>query len=856
MRTVWSMEDREETRSGLVIELARARQRIDELGRREDGRGPGRKGLKVPNPVIQEEIHPLQAAKGGSNDGVAIVKEKTLLYVNDRFLEIFGYRSTDQVMGNPVAIIAHPDDQERILEFIGANQEGGSVPSRCEFRGMRKDGTTIHVEAYTPHTAFGDDSVTLAYFRDITDGKQTLETLERRLKVEELVSTISARLIDAGFGEMGEPIRDSLRMMGEFAAMDDVRLVLFPAQGEVPLEGYAWRRDGLDARLRNSPQLLPLDWSRKRFASSDVIHVSGRENLPLSEAAPERRFWEALGVVSLLAISVSAHGHLLGFLSFPSYRTERDWSEGEIVAMRLVGRILGKVIAGNRAGGNSERSLREAESRFESLAEQSLVGVCLIQDNLFKYANQHLAAMFGYSVDELVNRVGPLELVRPEDRPVVKENIRRRVSGEVQTLHYQFAGLKKDGKTVYVEAHGSATVWRGNAAVIGTLLDESDRKKLEAQLIQSEKMKAIGTLAGGIAHDFNNILMAIQGYTSLMLHRLDPDHFHYSKLKGIEELVESGSELTKQLLGFASGGTYEIRAADLNDIVRKTSTMFARTRKEITIQSRYEDEPCVVDADSGQIEQMLLNLYVNAWQAMPGGGTLFLETQNVHLDGSLVRPYSVRPGKYAKISVTDTGVGMDDDTKKRIFEPFFTTKKRSRGTGLGLASVYNIVKGHGGFINVTSEKGHGSTFTIYLPLSKKTVERVEPVSQDVLKGRETILLVDDEETVITVSKDMLEALEYSVLTAKSGQEAVALFEKNRHIIDLVILDVIMPDMGGEETFNQMKKIDPSVCVILSSGYSLDGLAMKIMDRGCKAFIQKPFTINALSQKLRDVLGRS
>jgi CheY-like chemotaxis protein len=283
--------------------------------------------------------------------------------------------------------------------------------------------------------------------------------------------------------------------------------------------------------------------------------------------------------------------------------------------------------------------------------------------------------------------------------------------------------------------------------------------------------------------------------------------------------------------------------------------MFARTRREITILSRYEGDAPVVAVDSGQIEQMLLNLYVNAWQAMPGGGTLTLETEIVTLDRKFVRPFSVKPGRYAKISVTDTGEGMDEKTKERIFEPFFTTKKQGRGTGLGLASVYNIVRGHGGIICAYSEKGHGTTFHIYLPLSKKAVERADPpTSQDVLKGKETILLVDDEETVITVSKDMLEALGYSVLVARSGQEALDIYGQNRGIVDLVILDVIMPDMGGEETLTHLRKIDESVPVVLSSGYNLDGLASKIMEQGCKAFLQKPFTINLISQKLREVLG--
>jgi two-component system, cell cycle sensor histidine kinase and response regulator CckA len=261
-----------------------------------------------------------------------------------------------------------------------------------------------------------------------------------------------------------------------------------------------------------------------------------------------------------------------------------------------------------------------------------------------------------------------------------------------------------------------------------------------------------------------------------------------------------------------------------------------------------------VDVDWGQIEQVLLNLYVNAWQAMPSGGSLFLETKNVILDEEYRKPFHVKPGKYAKISITDTGMGMDEKTQKRIFEPFFTTKEMGRGTGLGLATTYGIIKGHGGIINVYSEKGHGATFTIYLPASGKEIEKEKKSPVEPIKGKETILLVDDEEVVLNVNRMVLEKLGYKVLLARNGQEAIEVFRARKDGIDLVILDMIMPGMDGAKAFDLLKGIQADVKIILSSGYGINDEINTMMERGCKGFLQKPFDIGEFSRKIRDVLG--
>jgi len=469
--------------------------------------------------------------------------------------------------------------------------------------------------------------------------------------------------------------------------------------------------------------------------------------------------------------------------------------------------------------------------------------------------NKTAERIFGYSEKEAVGNY--VDIIVPKEHRKECHVFVEEIAEGGGFEHYETKRNTKYGNYIDVDLTLSPIKDR-KGVIIGISFiarDVTYQKRLEAKLVQAQKMESIGTLAGGIAHDFNNLLMGIQGYASLMLLKIDAMHPHHEMLKRIEEQVQSAADLTKQLLGFARSGRYETRPTNLNELIHKSAEMFGRTKKEIVIHSKLGKDLWTVEVDQGQMEQVLLNLYVNAWHAMPGGGNLYLETSNVTLEKYYVKPYDIKAGNYVKISVTDTGIGMDKKTQKRVFDPFFTTKEMGRGTGLGLASVYGIIINHKGIINVYSEKGHGTTFSIYLPVCNNAIIPVTKlVRNEVMKGTETILLVDDEEQVLDTGRQMLEYLGYRVLAARGGKEAWALYQDNRNRIDLVILDLIMPDTGGGKVYDKMKALNPDVKVILSSGYSLDGEASEVFKRGANAFIQKPFSILTLSYKLREVIG--
>ena len=503
-----------------------------------------------------------------------------------------------------------------------------------------------------------------------------------------------------------------------------------------------------------------------------------------------------------------------------------------------------------------EDPLRESEERFR-FAMNHIPGTLWTVDRELRFAlskGQGLVTI-GLQPDQVVGMsLYDFFQTKDTDHAAIAAH-RRALLGE--TVDYEYAHQGVTFRTTLSPIYDSGGKITG---VAGIALDVTERKrmeeekaKLEGLIQQTQKLEALGILAGGIAHDFNNLLMGIQGHASLVLLDLDPSHPHYERLKSIKEQVQSGADLAKQLLGFARGGRYDVKPADMNDILKKTSSMFGRTKKEISIHRKYEKDLWTVEVDRGQMEQVFMNLYVNAWQAMPGGGEIYLETENVLLDDEQAFPYAVTPGKYVKISVTDTGTGMDEKTRERIFDPFFTTKGMGRGTGLGLATVYGIIKGHKGMINVDSEPGHGTTFTIYLPASEKEVEKEKTATGTIARGTETILLVDDEKMVLEVSRELLEFLGYRVYAAGSGQEAIAVYMEKKTKIDMVLLDMIMPGISGGETFDRLREINSGIKVLLSSGYSIEGEAQEILGRGCNGFIQKPFHLEKLSQKVREML---
>ena len=633
--------------------------------------------------------------------------------------------------------------------------------------------------------------------------------------------------------------------------------------------GYIYHYD------ENSKKFVLNTWSKEVMAECTVAKLSNCYELDKTgiwgEAVRQRR---SIIVNDFKAANPlkkgypEGHVHLAKFMTVPIFKNdsivgvvgmankETDYEESDILQVSLLMEAVWKVNERKQA----ELALQENNELLTLFVRHSPV-YCYIKDvnstrSLVLHASDNFLEMIGIPGCEMIGKKME-DLFPPEFASKITEDDWTVVSkGEVLRLDEELNGRSYTTIKFPIIQGGKTLLAGYTIDITDRKLAEEEKAKLKEQLLQALKYEAIGTLAGGIAHDFNNLLMGIQGRVSLLSFDLETTHPHREHINALEEYIRSATSLTRQLLGFARGGKYEVKPFDMNELVQGSSVMFGRTKKEIRIHTKCQASPPVVEGDRGQIEQVLLNMYVNAWQAMsPDGGELYLGTKIVSLDETYCKPHQTEPGRYINVSITDTGTGMDEAIRTQIFDPFFTTKGKSRGTGLGLASAFGIIKNHGGMITVYSEVGHGTTFNIYLPVSDKEAHLGISMEGGLIKGSATILLIDDEELIIDVGQAMLERLGYRVVVCREGGEAVKVITDMGNEIDLVLLDMIMPGMDGGTTFDRIHEIQPDMPVILSSGYSINGQADKIMRRGCSGFIQKPYNISELSQKIGKVLDK-
>ena len=724
------------------------------------------------------------------------ISDGKILAANQTLADLLGYSSVDQCVEEYVTS-KHYTDPKRREELLHQIQTNGRVDG-FEIGTTRTDGSIVQIAVSA--AAYPDRGYLEGVVIDITKRKQAEEALRE-----------SEKRYRSLFENTGT---------ATFVAEEDMIISKINAKCE-ELSGYS--KDEIEGKMKTT-DFIPED----ELERITRYHFGRREKDDASPSEYELKMTDRHGNVKNVLIQV---GMIPG-------------TEKSIASLIDITRQK-----------KTQEALRQSEGKYRTLTNNLNVGVyrnTAGPKGRFIEANPAIVQLFGYESREEFFEASVSDLYQnPDDRKKFNKKIMQKGAVRNEVLQLQ----RKDG-TSFTGSVSAVAVKDEDGRIKffdGIFEDISERVNLEAQLQQAHKMESLGTLAGGIAHDFNNLLMGIQGRTSLMLLDTDSQHPFFEHLKGVEDYVKSSSDLTKQLLAFARGGKYEVIPTDLNEIIQNGSEMFGRTKKEITIHRKRQKDIWSVEVDRGQIEQVMLNLYVNAWQSMPGGGELYLETENMVLDDDFVRPYEVDPGKYVKVSVTDTGVGMDKATQERIFDPFFTTKEMGRGTGLGLASAYGIIKNHAGIINVDSEKGEGAVFSIFLPASELEVTQDKETASEIIKGYETILLVDDEAIIIDVGKELLKQMGHTVLVAKSGEASIELYKARKDEIDMVILDMIMPEMGGGEIYEKLREINPEVKVLLSSGYSLDGQATEILDRGCNGFIQKPFNIRELSQKIREIL---
>jgi two-component system cell cycle sensor histidine kinase/response regulator CckA len=771
-----------------------------------------------------------------SPDGLSVADSNHIvLWANETFVRMFGY-SQAEVIGQELESLVVPLERQPESRWASeALAKGDQITLETQRR--KKDGNLLDVRlSCAPMRLDGKICGFYAGYHDISD-RRRVEALSSALyRVAEKSS--SAHDLQQFFAAVHSIVDELMYARNFYIAIYDpaTELLSFPYFVDEQDTAPAPKKMGrslTDYIIRTGEPLL---------ATPEVLKAM-EDRGTVARRGPHSLDW--------MGVPLKVNNHTFGVLAVQTYSTNIRYGERDKEILTFVARQVASAVEIKR----NEQALRRSEARYRSLVQSSVYGIYRSSlEGRFLDVNPALITMLGYGSAEEVLLLDPEAQVfaQPDEHTRLIEDFRS--SGRLDGVEVRWK--RKDGSPITVRISGRAVSSADEPADVLEAIaeDVTDRRALEDQFRQAQKMEAVGRLAGGVAHDFNNLLMVVSGYAEVMLAKLAPEHPLHEKARAIQQASDRATTLTRQLLAFSRKQLLELKVVDVNSIVSDMERLLRPLIGEnVELVARLAPEAGFTRADVGQLEQVLMNLVVNAKDAMPNGGKLTIATENLVVDESHRGQNFIRPGHYVMLSVSDTGMGMDKETQSRIFEPFFTTKEKGKGTGLGLSTVYGIVKQSGGYVMVQSEEGQGTTFQIYLPRVDGAAEKHSaPVTSAAAGGSERILLVEDEESVRQLVRETLVSKGYSVVEAENGEAGLAA-AKLESKIDLVITDVIMPGMGGRELVQELSKTRPETKVLYLSGYSEDAISEDAMENGT-AFLQKPFTLQNLSRKVREVLG--
>ena len=768
------------------------------------------------------------------------------LEVNDAAVRHYGY-SRDEFLAMRVSDIRPVEDLPRFLATISelgnAWQEAGS------WRHLVKSGRIIDVDITSHALTFSGRAARLVVAQDVSARKRTERALIESTRLVAFVADVGVALNSPG------PLSDCLANCADTCVrcLDaaSARIWILNAdEGVLELQasaGLSTDPDGAHSRIRVGSSTIGLIAQERRPRITNAV---------VGDARVSDQAWAAReGMISFAGYPLIVDDHLVGVVAIFA---RVALSEDALQALASVARQIALGIARKHV----EAELRTSVVRTNLALEAAQMGVWEMEFGSGRLAwSDTLAAVFGLTPAQSPKTIdGFFELVHPDDRPALKRGIERAVEDRQELIH-EFRTVWSDGTVHWIA--GRARVLNGAAGhpshLLGVGIDIGQRKSLEEQFRQAQKMEAVGQLAGGVAHDFNNLLTIIRGYADLVLSTLNQRDRRRADVDEMIKAADRAANLTRQLLAFSRKQVLQLALLDVNSLVSDTTKMLRRLiGEDIELVTPLAPDVALVQADAGQLEQILMNLVINGRDAMPHGGRLSIETANVTLDDVYTKRHvAVRPGPYVMLAVTDSGIGMDEQTKHRIFEPFFTTKELGRGTGLGLATVYGIVEQSGGHIWVYSEPGRGTTFKVYLPHAGDAVAAGRPAGDSTTAptGSETILLVEDEGAVRSLARALLERAGYRVLDAQDPEHAGDVFHHYADEITLLLTDVIMPGSTGPELFERLSSDQPSLRVLYMSGYTDDAVVHQAGLSSDVMFLQKPFTAHELARKVREALDQ-